>query len=193
MTARGRHWLCGFGRPPEATQRRPAGAGERGSHEAGDRGPNGTGKGNRLGLPSPSKGEKEGEGASALGWGLPTPNQDEGGDSWSPLLRELSGFWQPRQPAALGSRQLRLREGNEWTRFGESSSVSISLDMISASWCALSELRTERNGLPAELGHFSEGRGFDSLCVFCKTPVKWALAVLLWGGCQWGRLAFLKD
>lgn len=114
MEARGRHWLRGPGRPPRATQRRPAGAGKQSHRGAGDRG----GRERKRASIRRAEGEKEGDVESALGMGTPYQRPGGGGDSGSPSRRRAVWSLAAETASSPGSRQPLRGEGPSGCAFG---------------------------------------------------------------------------
>lgn len=114
-----------------------------------------------MGFDSQSRGGKEGEDSNALGlgspnwhlgrrWGLPEPLAVGDGNTG---INELSGLWQPRQPATLGSTNTGAEKKESGCAFGVQVLVSISLGVIPAfSYVLLEQKRKE--WITGRVGHF---------------------------------------
>lgn len=156
MEARGRHWLRGPGRPPRATQRRPAGAGKQSHRGAGDRG----GRERKRASIRRAEGGKEGDVESALGMGTPYQRPGGGGDSGSPSRRRAVWSLAAETASSPGSRQPLRGEGPSgcafgfkfWSRFPSVRSLPL---LVPSPRCG------ER--ITGRTGHFSWGRALIAM------------------------------
>lgn len=104
---------------------------------------------------------KEDEGSNALGLGSPNRQLGRRRGLPEPLavgdgntgISELSGLWQPRQPAALGSINTGAEKEESECAFGVQVLVLISLGVISAFLYVLLEQKREE-WITGKVGHF---------------------------------------